>query len=155
KGRRAIMLPDGHNLYLQASVAKDGSISRSWVFRYQLDEARHDMGLGSLHSLRLAEARERARELRQQILAGLDPLDARNEQKAERRARAQAERATAARAQTFRQRATRYLEVHGGKWKNAKHAGQWPSSLEKYVYPIIGDLNVAHIDEAHLVRVLQ
>jgi integrase len=149
------MLSDGGNLFVQATIGRNGNINRSFVFRYEMDGRRHDLGLGSVYDLRLADARERRRELRLQILAGIDPLDARNEQKAERRARTQANRATAARAQTFRQCATRYLEVHGGKWKNTKHAGQWPSSLEKYVYPIIGDLNVADIDEAHLVRVLQ
>lgn len=154
KGRRAIMLPDGANLYLEATVGKSG-FNRSWLFRYELDGRRHDMGLGATFTIGLAEAREHARKLRQQILAGIDPLAARNEEKEARRAAAQAARAVQARAQTFRQCAEKYLAVHGDKWKNPKHRAQWSATLETYAYPIIGDLNVGDIDEAHLVRVLQ
>jgi integrase len=155
KGRRAIMIPDGGNLYLQATIGGNGGINRSWLFRYELDGARHDMGLGPVTTLRLAEAREQARQLRQQIIAGIDPLGARNEQKAERKAKAQAARAEKAKAQTFRECAEKYLAVHGDKWKNPKHAAQWRATLATYAHPIIGDLNVADIDEAHLVRVLE
>src|SRR5438876_10820325 len=94
KGRRASLIADGGNLDLQATSGKRGDIYRSWLFRYELDGERHDMGLGPLHTLGLAEARERARELRQQIKAGIDPLDARRKAKAARLA-AKAHRATA------------------------------------------------------------
>jgi integrase len=155
KGRMAVMIPDGGNLYLQATIGKDGGVNRSWLFRYEMDGARHDMGLGSVATLRLAEAREQARRLRQQIIAGIDPLEARNEQKAERRARALVARAEKAKAQTFRECVEKYISVHGDEWKNTKHAAQWRTTLETYAYPVIGDLNVADIDEAHLVRVLE
>jgi hypothetical protein len=56
-------MPTGGNLYLQVTVGKDGSINRSWIFRY-FDSARHDLGLGPLHTILLADARERALELR-------------------------------------------------------------------------------------------
>jgi integrase len=38
---------------------------------------------------------------------------------------------------------------------DTKHAWQWQQSLEAHAYPVIGNLNVADIDEGHLVRVLQ
>jgi hypothetical protein len=99
EGRRSIMLPDGQGLYLQATLAKDGSINRSWVFRYQFDHERHDLGLGSLADRGLAEAREERRRLRLQLLAGVDPLQARREAERERlRAKA-----AQAKAVTFRQ----------------------------------------------------
>jgi len=74
KGRRAVLLADGGNLYLQASTGKDG-VRRSWVFKYELDGDRHEMGHGPIHTLGLADARERALELRQQIKAGIDPRE--------------------------------------------------------------------------------
>ena len=71
---------DGLNLYLQ--VSKDGN--RSWLFRYMRDRQAHGMGLGPLHTVSLAEAREKAIAARKQLVDGLDPLTER------RRARQQA-----------------------------------------------------------------
>ena len=151
KGRRAIFMADGGNLYLQASIGKDGGINRSWVFRYELDGERHDMGLGPIHTLRLGDARERALELRQQIKLGIDPLESRREVKAARLAN----KAQQAKAVTFKQCAEMYLDVHADRWKNPKHRDQWRSTLESYAYPVIGDLAVTDIDESHLLKVLQ
>src|SRR6476659_7228269 len=78
-GRRAAMLPDGGNLYLQATLGKDGTVRRSWVFRYELDNRRHDLGLGSLDTFDLAGARERAKGLRQQLADGIDPFTAKRQ----------------------------------------------------------------------------
>ena len=87
-------------------------------------------------------------------LDGIDPLEARIAAQADRKSQAQAARAERARALTFKDCADRYISIHGAKWTNAKHAAQWRATLEQHAYPIIGDLNVADIDEAHLVRVL-
>src|SRR5262249_5345698 len=98
-GQRAAMLADGGNLYLQVTTGKDGAVRRSWVFRYELDGQRHDLGLGSLETFNLKEARERARVLRQQIADGIDPFAAKRQAKKDRLAKLAAE----ARAVTFRQ----------------------------------------------------
>ena len=113
------------------------------------------MGIGPLHTVGLAEARRRARDLRLQIIDGIDPVEARTEERRQRRAKAQVARAESAKAQTFAQCVELYLAIHQGRWQNAKHAAQWRSTLETYAYAVIGDLNVADIDEAHLVRLLQ
>jgi hypothetical protein len=151
KGRRAILLADGGNLYLQASVGEDRAVNRSWIFRYEMDGERHDMGLGPLHTIGAGKAREFALELRQQIRAGVDPLQRRNDEKRERLA-AKAERAKAV---TFRQCAEMYLNVHSDRWKNPKHRAQWRSTLETYAYPVIGDLALADVEESHLLKILQ
>src|ERR1044072_7771196 len=85
---------DGGGLYLQ--VSKSGS--KSWVFRYALGGRKRDMGLGSLATFSLAEARDRARRMRQLVADGIDPIDERK-----------AKRGAAAQAQTFRQCAERYI----------------------------------------------
>jgi integrase len=74
------MYADGGNLYLQ--VTSGGA---SWVFRYKRDGRRtpRDMGLGPLHTIGLADARERARQCREMLIDGKDPLD---ERRAEREA---------------------------------------------------------------------
>jgi integrase len=46
---------------------------------------------------------------------------------------------------TFRECAEQYIESHKAGWSNEKHAKQWPSSLAKYVYPIIGNMPVAQL----------
>src|SRR5262245_33031738 len=70
---------DGGGLYLQVTA----SGSRTWVFRYRspLTGKVRDMGLGPLHSVGLAEAREKAAAQRTAILGGLDPIDAREDVK--------------------------------------------------------------------------
>ena len=48
---------------------------------------------------------------------------------------------------TFRQCAEQYIESHKAGWSNAKHAAQWPSSLEQFVFPFIGDMPVAQLSD--------
>ena len=38
------------------------------------------------------------------------------------------------------------MASHRVAWKNDKHAAQWPATLKKYAYPIIGELPVQAID---------
>jgi integrase len=106
------------------------------------------MGLGPTHTISLAEARDKAAECRKLRLRGVDPIAARRAE----RGNAQLE---AARAMTFRQCAEAYIEAHRPSWKNAKHAAQWPSTLETYVYPVFGELPVQAVDVALIMRVLE
>jgi integrase len=121
------------------------------VFRYELDGQRNDLGLGSVDTLNLVEAREKARLLRQQLVDGIDPFTARRQAKKERLAKLAAE----ARAMTFRQCAEECIKSHSDGWKNAKHAAQWRSTLKTYAYPVLGDIAVDDIATAHVVRALQ
>jgi Arm DNA-binding domain len=76
KGKFVKRLLDGGNLYLQVTMSGNG-LNRNWIFRYELDGERHDLGLGPLHTVSLGEARRRATELRLQILDGIDPMQER------------------------------------------------------------------------------
>jgi integrase len=144
---------DGGNLYLL--VGPTGA--KSWVFRYRVpapkpDKPKHsrlrEMGLGPTHALSLAEARERAREWRRERLDGVDPIEARRG----RRARAQLE---AAKAMTFKGCAEAYIKSHSAGWKNPKHAAQWPSTFETYVYPIFGSLPVQGVEVGLVMKALE
>jgi hypothetical protein len=64
KKLQAGMHADGAGLYLQATRAADGTINRSWIFRYVIDGREHHMGLGSTLDVTLAEAREKAADAR-------------------------------------------------------------------------------------------
>jgi len=151
KHRPAIMLNDGNNLYLRVSRSAAGDLNKSWVFRYELDGTRHDLGLGSLNVLNLVEARAKARSLKLQLLDGINPFEARLQVKTERLAKL----ATEARVMTFRECAIQCMASHENGWRNAEHRRQWTSTLETYVYPIIGGLPVDQVDTPHIVRVLE
>src|SRR5262249_54490736 len=147
-GKDKALIPDGGNLFLQVVRGKHGDVTRGWTFKYQLDHQRHELGLGALHTVSLAEARDRARLLRQQLLDGVDPLT-------EKRKAKQARIAEQAKIVTFKDCAEAYLKAHGDSWKNAKHAAQWRSTLETYVYPKIGGMAVGAVDVDDIIRCVE
>jgi hypothetical protein len=67
----------GQGLYLQLS--KGGA---SWLLRYERSGRERWCGLGSYRNFSLKEARLRAREKRQLIADGIDPIDQKKELKA-------------------------------------------------------------------------
>lgn len=141
---KAGLYPDGGGLYLQ--VTKGGA--RTWVYRFMLHGRAREMGLGPLHIVGLAEAREKARECRRLRHEGIDPIEARKARQAE-------QRLAEATAMTFQECAERYIEAHRAGWKNPKHAKQWRSTLETYVYPVFGSLPVQAIDVGLVMKALQ
>jgi integrase len=138
------MYADGGGLYLR--VAEGGS--KQWIFRYTSNGRLRDMGIGPCHTLKLAEARERATEARKLRLDGIDPI-------AHKRALQGAAVAAAAKAMTFRQCTAGFIRDNEAKWTNAKHRYAWESTLVKYVYPMLGELPVALIDTPLVLRVLK
>ncbi len=112
--------------------------ARSWVLRYQIDGRRRDMGLGSWPEISLSMARNRALAARQQIANGLDPL-------AQRRVR---------KVYQFRDLAAALIESKQSGWRNAKHAAQWASTLQRYVYPDLGAYDVQAITTELVFKML-
>jgi integrase len=148
RGRKALVLADGGNLYLQCTLADDDTtVRRSWVFRYEVDGRRREMGLGAAHTIGLAEARLRARALRVQLVDNIDPL-------AQREADRQARLAAQAKLVTFEQCAERYLKLHAATW-GASHRHQWHATLDTYILPVIGNLSVADIDQAIVMKIVE
>jgi integrase len=143
KAKGPAVLHDGGGLYLRVSA----SGSKSWVFRFQLDSKRRDMGLGPYPDVSLAEARGKAADHRKQRHDGIDPLDAKEAQR-------QAQRLAVAKGRTFRECATEFIEKNRAGWRNAKHRQQWENTLEAYVYPKLGDLPVSAIDTGFVAQVL-
>jgi integrase len=149
------VLHDGGGLYLRVAATpekfandeKPPSGSKSWVFRFQLDGKRRDMGLGSFPDLSLAAARDKAAALRRQRQDGVDPLAARE-------AARTAERVAAAKGRTFKECAADFIAKNEPGWRNAKHRQQWENTLATYVYPVIGDLPVQAVDVGLVVKVL-
>jgi integrase len=136
---------DGQGLALRVN-AGDG---KSWVFLYREKNGRQvELGIGSARDLTLAEAREKAAELRKLRLAGIDPLERRKDEKAKARI-------DAARGMSFEQCAGAYIEAHKAGWRNAKHADQWQATLAAYAFPIFGKLPVAAVDTTLVMKALE
>lgn len=138
---------DGDGLYLQVT-AGNGGPSKSWLFRYSLNQKRREMGLGALATYSLAEARDLAKICRQSVNQGVDPIDARNAMRAKTAL-------DAAQSVTFRFCAEKYIASHKAAWKNKKHGAQWTATLESYAYPVIGDLPVQSVETGHISDILE
>jgi integrase len=135
---------DGGGLYLQVTP----SGAKSWLYCYRLHKRSREMGLGPLHAVSLADARQKAAECRAQRADDVDPIDARKAQQA----RAALE---AARAITFKAAAELFIESNKPAWTNAKHADQWTATLAAYAYPVLGAAPVQTVDTGMIIRMLE
>jgi integrase len=145
RAKRPGLYADGGSLYLR--VAPGGS--KQWILRYTaLNGRMRDMSLGSLHTITLAEARERATDARKLRLDGIDPID-------HKRARLAALRAADARAMTFEQCAREFIRDNEAEWTSPKHRGEWESTLRTYAFPLLGSLPVAAIDTPLVLKVVK
>jgi integrase len=143
KAKGPAVLHDGGGLYLRIS----GTGAKSWVFRFQLDGKRRDMGLGPFPDISLAEAREKATTNRKQRHEGIDPLNAKVVLR-------QAQRLAAVKGRSFREVAEEFIVRNEAAWHNAKHRQQWRNTLATFVYPSLGELSVDTIDAGLVVQVL-
>ena len=135
---------DGAGLYL--CVKPSGA--KSWIFRYRFAGREREMGLGSLVTFGLADARERALAQRRLLADGKDPLDIKHAAQAQ-------QRQSRADVLAFDAAAARYIASHRAGWKNAKHAEQWTNTLATYASPVLGALAVSEIQTHHVMRVLE
>ena len=136
---------DGGNLYLQ--VGKTGA--KSWIYRYKAAGKQILMGLGPLHAVGVAEAREAARAYRNMQTVGIDPFDAKRRERAKRKL-------AAARSLTFDDCAHSYIEAHKAGWRDGgRSVRQWASSIATYVKPVFGVASVADVDTAAVLRVIE
>lgn len=125
---------DGRGLML---VVKPSG-ARSWVLRYQINGRRRDMGLGPYPEVTFAEAREKAAEVRRQLVKRVDPLSIRPSP-----------------IITFRAATDALFASKRPGWRNAKHAAQWIMTLDKYACPSLGELDVKSIDASQVLSVLR
>jgi integrase len=134
---------DGGGLYL---LVHPGG-SRSWAFRYGPGGNRY-CGLGPTHTISLATARGRARECRELLIRGIDPLAAKREHKT-------AAKLADAKALTFAEAADRYFASHRAGWRSDKHAKEWRATLAIYADPYFGNLPIAAIDVSLVLKALE
>ncbi len=130
---------DGQNLFLV--VSKSGS--RKWCFLFRWRGKPTEMGLGGLSQVSLAAAREKAASARTLLGQHVNPLDARRtEERAQRKIK------------TFGEVADELLASKQREWRNAKHRGQWESSLTVAASQL-RSIPIDKIDTAAILAVLK
>jgi integrase len=139
---------DGGNLYLQVSPGG----AKSWLFRYRINARAREMGLGPLHAVDLDAARTLAKGYRVQLIAGVDPIAARQAARSAHLAQDGDE--------TERKKwqwccETYVADVKIPELTNAKHAAQWGSTLKTYTYPKLGEKWVDEIGLDDVLAVLK
>jgi len=87
-------------------------------------------------------------DLRKRCLDGDDPLAVKREAKAR-------DQLANAKMMRFGECAEAYIAADRDGWKDAVHAQQLPSTLQTYVYPVIGDLSVQAVDTALVMKILE
>lgn len=120
-----------------------------WVFRFVSPETgkRRDMGLGSYPAVLLKEAREKGHQARRLLENGKDPLNERQRLlKTEQRKMS---------LPTFTEAARRVHEDLKAGFRNEKHANQWIKTLEQYVFPSIGSIQVSNLSAGDFAGALK
>lgn len=158
---KAYRVSDGKGLLLivrpasakQPASAKKQASAKIWMLRITVDGKRRDMGLGGYPTISLKEAREKATAARKAAEAGADPI---RQRKTEAKARAaEREAAVAADARTFRAVAAACIKARSPGWKNQRTAKLTAASLDRHIYPTLGDTPVAEIDRVKVREAIE
>ncbi|MCP4064585.1 MAG: integrase arm-type DNA-binding domain-containing protein [Gammaproteobacteria bacterium] len=123
------------------------SNAKSWIYRTMIAGKRRSIGLGAFPDVTLAQARDKARETRDKIAAGIDPVE---EKQANKRALLAARLSTV----TFVDAMADYIDMKSKEFKNPRQRQQWENSLNTYAIPHIGKVPVREIELPHIKAVL-
>lgn len=143
---RAYRLSFGGGLLLE--VQPTGA--RTWLYRYQHNGKRRDMGLGPFPKVSISAARKAIKEAQGTRETGADPISAR---RADRREVARHVEEAAA-PMTFRDVAEKLVKAQTPAWSSEKTLASWRLTLDRHAYPALGDLPVAEVAGEHVVRAL-
>ena len=125
---------DGAGLYLLI----DGG-SKRWIYKFQLNKRRREMGLGSLNDVGLAEARAKAKEKAALVAKGIDPIE---------------DQKSPVGVPTFGEAADSLIVTLKPGWRGRKTEASWKRSLEKQAAKI-RDRPVDKIDTEDVLGVLR
>ena len=121
---------------------------RTWLLRATVGARRREIGLGGYPEVSLGQARDRAREMKEQIHNGIDPVE-------ERKSARAAISAAQHRGLLFQEAVDRYLAAKMEAFQNPKHRAQWRSTLETYALPPLGSMLVQDICVHDVMRALE
>lgn len=138
------ILPHGGVVGLSL-VPSNSKGSGKWVLRFvsPITGKRRNAGLGCYPETGIAQAGKAALHMREQIAAGVDPL----EEKAKNQ--------HAPAMPTFQEAAEILHQELLPGWKNAKHGQQWINTLRQYAFPFIGKYPLDQIQPRHVADSLR
>lgn len=149
---------DGDWLYVQVS---DTGAARTWVMRYPSPlrpSWRRDFTIGSVETWTSDDAHDEARRIKRLIKVDRrDPHDERAAQREEKKGAITLEQAAKA-AIAFRRRTEwKKPDLADRRCKGDEYLSEqdWRRSMEMYVYPLIGSVDVNEIGREHILMVLQ
>jgi integrase len=131
----------GRGLWL--TISKTGG--KSWSYRFTFNGRARVMGLGGFPLISLEQAKTKAAEARHAARSGVDPIAARRDIAAGRNGR----------SVSFRQVAEALISDLRHGWKSPKSEQAWRQTLTDFVYPTIGDKDVAAITKRDIEAVLR
>ena len=131
---------DGGGLWLVKR--EDGGAQ--WVLRVTIHGRRREMGIGSLQTVGLKEARETAEKWRGVVREGKDPIKVRDRQR----------RLASKDDHTLEAVALEAFEARKSQLKGDSKAGRWFSPLELHVLPKIGKVPVEDSDQQDIKTTL-
>jgi integrase len=136
-------------LYLQCSPPASGNetYARSWLLKTPVGNDRPELGLGPYPEVTLSMARQKARELKEQIRQGIDPRVTKKVAKSMLLAEQ-------AKSVTFSTVSDMYIKKKARELKTAKQVQKLSAHLETYAYPHLGKLLIGDIERAHIIKML-
>jgi len=139
-GQKVLRLKDERGLYLEVSPAG----GKLWRLRYWLNSRENRISLGIYPDISLKDARERRDEARKLIANGIDPSQARKDEKAE----------IAADAVTFEKVAREWFQKFKENWSFG-HAARTMRRFEMDVFPWIGERPIRDILAPELLATIR
>lgn len=121
--------------------------SKQWILRVKIGNRRPDIGLGPYPEISLAQARDKAREVKEKIRNGIDPLE-------EKRALKRSLLAEQISTLTFQKAMEEYIRMKSKEFRNPRQEKQWTNSLTTYAIPHLGEMPVREIELPHIKQVL-
>jgi len=130
---------------LRLQITKAGA--RSWILRVNVGKKRRDIGLGGYPSVTLAQARKKARDMREKIEQGIDPVLEKQTAKAQIIAEQNS-------IVTFDDAVREVIRTKSDEL-DKKQLNNWKSTLETYASPVLGPMRVEDIELSHILKVLE
>nr|CBI81113.1 phage-related integrase [Bartonella sp. 1-1C] len=127
---------DGAGLWLIKTEPDQGR----WVFRFDLNKRRREMGLGSCRNVSLKEARLKASACRDLLNQGIDPIRQKQKEYLRR----------AGGGISLREIASSAFEAKKNELKNEGKAARWLTPLELHIFPKLGDMPITELTQVDI-----
>ena len=121
--------------------------TKRWELRIAVGGRRRQLGLGVYPGVSLEDARSKATQIRNGASDGLDVMQ---EQRRSKRMVAAPPRSL-----TFQAAFDGYFEMKEQQLSNEKHRAQWRSTMQAYVFPVIGKRPVEEVTAAEVIDILK